>query len=253
MGGSGQPAGDSRATVRRTLRGALVGELLDAALDRLGPAPLRVVDAGGGTGGFAVPLAAAGHHVTVVDPSPDAMAALARRAAEGNVTGRIHAVQGDLAGLLDAVAAESADAVVCHNVLEVVDDPDTALSAVKAVLRPGGLASVLVANRTAAVLARAVAGRIREATTLLQRSAGPGCYDVASLHATLVAAGLRPYATHGIRIFSDLVPGALLDADPVATAALIDLERIASGLPDYYGVAAQLYVLATRSLAGSSG
>ncbi|MFY9852063.1 MAG: class I SAM-dependent methyltransferase, partial [Trebonia sp.] len=41
-------------------------------------AELDIVDVGGGTGGFAVPFAALGHRVTVVDPSPDALAAAQR-------------------------------------------------------------------------------------------------------------------------------------------------------------------------------
>ena len=44
--------------------------------------PLDVVDLGGGTGVMAIPLAARGHRVTVVDPSPDALASLERRTAE---------------------------------------------------------------------------------------------------------------------------------------------------------------------------
>ena len=52
-------------------------------------AELTVVDVGGGTGGFAVPLAQAGHRVTVVDASPDALAALTRRAAEAGVADRV--------------------------------------------------------------------------------------------------------------------------------------------------------------------
>ena len=44
--------------------------------------PLRVLDLGGGTGGLAVALAEQGHTVTVVDPSPDALASLSRRVAE---------------------------------------------------------------------------------------------------------------------------------------------------------------------------
>ncbi|MGH8880853.1 MAG: methyltransferase domain-containing protein, partial [Stackebrandtia sp.] len=53
----------------------------------------HVVDVGGGTGGFAVPLAKAGHEVTVVDPSPNALAGLTRRAADAGVADRITAVQ----------------------------------------------------------------------------------------------------------------------------------------------------------------
>src|SRR3712207_7602612 len=45
-----------------------------------GGTPLRVLDVGGGSGMFAVPLARLGHDVTVVDPSADALATLRRRA-----------------------------------------------------------------------------------------------------------------------------------------------------------------------------
>ena len=58
---------------------ALLAESDDAA---------RIVDIGGGTGGFAVPLAQLGHRVEVIDPSPDALAALDRRAREADVADR---------------------------------------------------------------------------------------------------------------------------------------------------------------------
>ncbi|MEP6631965.1 MAG: methyltransferase domain-containing protein, partial [Lapillicoccus sp.] len=57
--------------------------------------PLRVLDLGGGTGGLAVPLAELGHDVTVVDPSPNALAALQQRAADSGVADRVHGRQGD--------------------------------------------------------------------------------------------------------------------------------------------------------------
>lgn len=243
----------SRGTTWGALRSTVVGELLSGALAALGPAPLRVVDAGGGTGGFAVPLAVAGHQVTVVDPSPDAMAALRRRVAEGGVTGAVQAVQGDLAGLLEVVPPGGADVVLCHNVLEVVDDAGAALAAVHAVLRPGGLASVLVPGRGAAVLTRVLAGRFAEAAELLDQNRDeqlpPRRYDVAGLHAALRAAQLLPEQTHGIRVFSDLVPGAILDSDPGAVAGLLALERAASERPEYLALAVQLHVLARRPAA----
>ncbi len=239
-----------------TRRGGVVLELLVAALESLGPPPLQVVDAGGGTGGIAVPLAALGHQVLVVDPSPDAMVALRRRAeerADGSAA-RIRGVQGDLADLLEHVPAGAADVVVCHDVLAVVDDPDAALRAVHDVLRPGGLASVLTANRGGAVLARALAGRFAAAAELLVwdgspdggSDPAPGRYDIRTLPAALVAAGLRVEALHGVRVFADLVPGALLESDPGAPAALAALERTAATDPDYLPVAARLHALARR-------
>src|SRR5262249_58959385 len=101
-----------------------------------GRACLDIVDAGGGTGGFAVPLASLGHSVTVIDPSPDSLAAAQRRAAEQNVP--LRAVQGEAADLAVLAGEQSADLVLCHSVLEYVDSPTAAMAAIPAVLRPGG-------------------------------------------------------------------------------------------------------------------
>ncbi|GAA4317707.1 hypothetical protein GCM10023178_28430 [Actinomadura luteofluorescens] len=64
------------------VRSAVLWDALRAVLERITPeAGLSdVVDVGGGTGGFAVPLAELGHRVTVVDANPDALAAPARPA-----------------------------------------------------------------------------------------------------------------------------------------------------------------------------
>src|SRR5699024_246507 len=67
--------GPTRAA--NTARTAVVWEALKELLAQLGDRePLEIVDAGGGTGGVAVPLAELGHRVTVVEPSPDSLAAL---------------------------------------------------------------------------------------------------------------------------------------------------------------------------------
>ena len=105
-----------RDGARSTLVWDVLQEVITARAAQSGRAALDIVDVGGGTGGFAVPFAALGHQVTVVDPSPDALAAAQRRAAEMRVT--LTAVQGEADGL-DSLAGESAaDLIICHNVLE---------------------------------------------------------------------------------------------------------------------------------------
>ncbi|WP_295659935.1 methyltransferase domain-containing protein [uncultured Nocardioides sp.] len=236
----------SESVRRGTARTVVVWDALLEALDERA----RIVDIGGGTGGFAVRLAGLGHTVTVVDPSPDALAALGRRAAESDVRDRITGIQGDVDGLLDIV--EEADVVLCHGVLEVVDDPAAALATIHRVLRPGGALSLLVAQRHAAVLARAMAGHFQQALALLDRSS-PAAGGRSSSRFThdeaadlLAGAGFTVDAVHGVRVFADLVPGSLLDLEPGATTALVELERAVATRPEYLPLAAQVHLLAHR-------
>jgi SAM-dependent methyltransferase len=221
-----------------------------AALEpTLGSGPLDVLDIGGGTGGLAVRVGELGHQVTVVDPSPDALAALGRRAREHDV--EVAGRQGELADLLDVVDPESADLVLCHGVLEVVDDPAAALATLARVVRPGGVLSLLVAQRYAAVVARAMAGHFQQALDLLDAPSGQGRagrrYTRDELTVLVQEAGLVPDAVYGIRVFTDLVPGSLLDLEPGATAALVELEQAVSTRPEYLPLATQLHLLAHRS------
>lgn len=240
-------ASDRRQSVRSGVVWDGVREVLggDAFRDQ----QARIVDVGGGTGGFAVPLAELGHAVQVIDPSPDALASLDRRARERGVADRVTGQQGDLADLADLVA--EADLVLCHGVLEMVDDPSASLAAIAGVLRPGGHLSLLVAQRHAAVVARAMAGHFAAARELLDGEAGPSGrggrrFTHDELVDLLAAAGLRPEAVHAVRVFADLVPGSLLDLEAGATAALVDLERAVATRPEYLPLATQLHLLAAR-------
>jgi S-adenosylmethionine-dependent methyltransferase len=218
---------------------------------------LRVVDLGGGTGGMAVPLAQLGHHVTVIDPSLDALASLHRRAGDSGVAERVVAVQGDAANLLEVHPAADADLVCCHGALEFVDDPAATLRSVAQVLADGGYVSLVVATRIAAVLARALAGQFTEAQRALTSDDGrwgPADpllrrFDPAGITALVEGAGLAVQDIHGVRIFSDLVPATYVDFE-ADRAALLRLEQTASRHPDYAflgHIGAALHVLAARS------
>jgi S-adenosylmethionine-dependent methyltransferase len=233
---------------REDARTAVLWETLRAVLD----VPGDVLDIGGGTGGFAVRVAELGHRVAVVDPSPDALAALGRRAQERGVADRVTGQQGDLSTLLEVTAPGSADVVLCHGVLEVVDDPAAALATIAEVLRPGGTLSLLVAQRHAAVVARAMAGHFQQARALLDDPTGRGSRGTGRRFASdevgdlLTAAGYRIASVHGIRVFADLVPGSLLDSEPGAAQALVELEQAVATRPDYLPLATQLHVIASR-------
>ncbi|MGI8901507.1 MAG: methyltransferase domain-containing protein [Nocardioides sp.] len=227
-------------------------------------APAEVVDIGGGTGGFAVRVAELGHRVAVVDPSPDALATLARRAEESGVADRVTAYQGDLGTLADLVPAGSIDVVLCHGVLEIVADPAVALATIAGVLRPGGSLSLLVNQRHAAVFARAMAGHFSQAQALLEttpdsRHADPGGrhadpegrsdqrrFTSEEVTAVLDGAGFDTVALHAVRVFVDLVPSSLAHLELGATDRLIELERAVASRPEYLPLGTQVHALARR-------
>ena len=239
------------------VRLALDAELAAARARRDGEPP-RVLDVGGGSGVLAVPFAAAGCVVTVVEPNPNALATLARRATDAGVRDLITAVQADSDALGQVVPDGSADLVLAHGLLEVVDDPKNTVAAMTAAAAPGGAVSVLVANRTAALLHRAIAGKLAEAAALADDPAGrlPSesllrRFDTEGLLALLTDAGLSVALVQGHGVLSELVPGSVLQQDSSAQDALAALElRLASASP-LRDIAARLHAVG-RKLSGVS-
>lgn len=225
-----------------------VDELLVSALGP-SPAAARVLDCGGGTGRFAVPLAAAGATVTVLDVSADALATLLRRASEAGVADRVRAVQGDVEAVAEVFGGEQFDLVLAHGVLAAVDDVSGVFAGIVGAVRPGGQLSVLVENPVAGVLARALAGDLigaeREIEALdsgqADRVAGPDTV----LH-LCAENGLSVDEQHGLGIFRDLVPGQALD-QPGARDALARLEAACAQRSPFAQIAARVHILARRT------
>lgn len=226
--------------------GLVVNRLADALREspRAGGRPPLLLDCGGGSGTYAVPLAKLGADVTVVDISADALATLSRRAGEAGVADLVHPVQGDAEALDELVPAGSFDLVMAHGILEAVDDAPTAFAGIAAAVRPGGLVSVLVGNPVAAVLARALAGEPTAALAELReldRRVGPD-----TVRRLCADAGLIVETRRGVGVFSDLVPGAALDA-PGALDDLDELDSAAADRAPFADIAARVHLLARRA------
>ncbi len=241
------PSTQSGYQRRSAARTAVVWEALQQVLE--GRDEARILDVGGGTGGFAVRVAELGHRVTVVDPSPDALAILDRRSEENGVADRVTGIQGDLASLPALVTPDSVDVVLCHGVLEVVDDPAVALATLATMLRVGGSLSLLVNQRHAAVVAKAMAGHFGQARDLLDGVRTEGVsrrFTAEELLDLLTVSGFTGVTLHAVRVFSDLVPSALVDLEPGAGLALAELERAVATRPEYLALATQVHALATH-------
>ncbi len=212
------------------LRYAVVGEVLRREAERLRggtSAALRVLDVGGGDGMDSLPLARAGHDVTILDQSQTWLAEAERRSTAVGVG--VHAVLGDLAAPPDL---GEFDLVLCHYVLQYrpADAPDVATLASWA--RRGGTVSVVLPNPAGMVLRQLVTGGPAAASAELGAAAKHTVVfdhdvrkiDPAGMEDALAEAGLRVTRRHGLRIASDLLVDDTLKHDPTGFAALLDLE-----------------------------
>ncbi len=234
----------------------LAAEIGRMRVERPDHRPL-VLDVGGGSGAWAVPLARLGCAVTVVDNSPNALAALQRRARDAGVHELVSAVQGDVDALAEAAPGDGADLVLGHGLLEVVDDAAAAVAALAVATTPGGTVSILVAGRFAAVLGRALGGRLTEARAVLTDPDGRfGPHDAlrrrldeATLRALLDTGGLRIEVLQGDGVLDGWLPGSVRDGGPAAAVAVAELEELAAAAAPLREVAARLHALARRPVA----
>jgi SAM-dependent methyltransferase len=228
---------------RGRVRATLVLERLGATLP---PPPATVLDVGGGSGVIAVPLAERGYDVTLLDPSP-AMLELARgRACDADAEMRF--VEGGVERIAER-APGPFDAVCCHAVLMYLEDPAAHLAAMRDVACTGATLSLLEKNRLGLALRPGLRGDYEEALRVLDDPVATGNLGIPNRSRSvdewselLTAAGWRLDSWAGIRLFSDVAPDVLSDAD---YDRLLTLEREAGRREPYRSAARLIHLSAT--------
>lgn len=109
--------------------------------------PLRVLDAGGGNGLDALTLARMNHQVDLVDISQQMLNDARANAALAGVTDRLNTHALDLFGLGKNFAENEFDIILCHNVIQFVDEARTLLETLLRLLKPGGFLSLVSTNQ----------------------------------------------------------------------------------------------------------
>lgn len=213
-------------------------------------APLRVLDAGGGTGEFGLRLAAQGHALTLLDPSAAMLAIARRKAASAGVTERCRILQDAVEALPGALAGEDFDLVLCHNVLEYVADPAATVRALAALLRAGGLLSLLAMNSYALPLRSLFQrGDPEEAFAALGRHDFTNRFGISArtfppdaLLALVRDAGLAVTAWYGMRMFYDYASDPR-KVEPAYYDAVKRLEAAARATDPYRQIGRDLHLL----------
>jgi S-adenosylmethionine-dependent methyltransferase len=234
--------GHYRSTRGRT-RLRLVLERLETMLP---PPPSTVLDVGGGTGAFAVPLALRGHRVTVVDPSEDMLRVARENADRAGAT--VQVVPGPVERVLDLVSGPF-HAILFHAVLLYVEDPERRLADARALAEDGAALSLLEKNRDALAMRPGLGGEYPRALRLLDERVDAGGLGIENTSrsveewvASLRATGWEPIDWVGVRLFSDRAPDELRPSD---FETLLDLERAAGRRDPYRRVARLVHLHAS--------
>jgi S-adenosylmethionine-dependent methyltransferase len=248
---------DKYAAYLETPEGRLRLDLAFANLQEFLPQNTRslyALDLGAGTGATAVRLAQLGLHVTLLDPSPPMLDFAKRAAQEAGVTERLALKHGDASQLASLFGAESFDLILCHNVLEFVDDPCAVLrDAARVVRDSSGTISVLVRNQPGEVLKAALLnGDLAATERNLSAEWGDESlyggrvrlFTAESLKALLVAASLAVTAERGVRVLSDYLPQNVSRTHEYDR--IFELERKLGSRPEYAAVARYTHCLARR-------
>ena len=216
---------------------------------------LRALDLGGGTGANAVRLARLGLQVTVLDVSLPMLDHAEGAAREAGVRERVRLRQGDAAQLATLFDAGSFDLILCHNVLEFVDDPCAVLRDAACALRnPSGVISVLVRNQPGEVLKAAIQnGDLATAErNLTSEWADESLYGGRvrlftsdSLKAMMAAASLSVCGEAGVRVLTDYLPPKLSRNEEYQR--ILALERKLGRRPEFAAIARYTQCLARRS------
>jgi phosphoribosylformimino-5-aminoimidazole carboxamide ribotide isomerase len=109
--------------------------------------PLRILDAGGGNGLDSLALARMNHQVDIVDVSQPMLDDANANAALAGVSGRISTHAVDILNIGKLFEAAEFDMVLCHNVIQYVDELEPLINAMDKVLKPGGVLSLIGPNQ----------------------------------------------------------------------------------------------------------
>ena len=213
---------------------------------------LCALDAGCGTGATAIRLARLGMHVTLLDSSP-AMLDIAKRAArEAGVTDKVVLQHGDATQLANLFHTRSFDVILCHNVLEFVENPDDVLRSAARLMRDASaILSVLVRNQAGEVLKAGIqSGDLVAAEYNLTAQWGNESlyggkvrlFSPDTLEAVLTASSLTVIAARGVRVISDyLPPGVSRNAE---YDQIFELERKLGNRPEFAAIARYTHCIA---------
>lgn len=181
----------------------LQADLIESLPDR----PLRVLDIGAGLGHMSLWLAERGHDVTLAEPAAPMLEGARQRFADAGQTANF--IQAPWQALPD-ILTERYDLVICHAVLEWLDEPFTILPVLHQLTKPEGWLSLAFYNRDALIYRNLLKGHFRKMRKNTLAGEKQSLTPQEPVDPRELAAQLgnlwRVETQSGIRVFHDYMP-----------------------------------------------
>lgn len=222
---------------------------------------LRALDIGGGTGAAAVRLASLGIHVTLLDSSVEMLQLAECSIVGAKVLERVALIRGDARHLATVFKSERFDIILCHNILEFVDEPAAVLHDVVRLMRdPSAIVSVLVRNQAGEVMKAALLlGDLAAAEQNLTSEWGQEAlyrgkvrlFTPEALEVMLKDAPLSVVARRGVRVMADYLPPQI--SRSAEYERIFALERKLGERQEFFGAARYMQYVACRRTPTAKG
>ncbi|MFP3925396.1 methyltransferase domain-containing protein [Pseudomonas sp. W5-36] len=189
-------------------KGAIRLAVLQADLtESLPDRPLRVLDIGAGLGHMSLWLAERGHDVTLAEPAAPMLEGARQRFADAGQ--RATFIQAPWQALPD-ILTERYDLVICHAVLEWLDEPFTILPVLHQLTEPDGWLSLAFYNREALIYRNLLKGHFRKMRKNTLAGEKQSLTPQEPVDPRELAAQLGPLwrveTQSGVRVFHDYMP-----------------------------------------------
>jgi S-adenosylmethionine-dependent methyltransferase len=189
-------------------KGAIRLAVMQADLtESLPDRPLRVLDIGAGLGHMSLWLAERGHEVTLAEPAEPMLEGARQRFIEAGHTATF--IQAPWQALPD-ILTERYDLVICHAVLEWLEEPFTILPVLHHLTEPDGWLSLAFYNRDALIYRNLLKGHFRKMRRNTMAGEKQSLTPQQPLDPRELAAQLEAHwrveTQSGVRVFHDYMP-----------------------------------------------
>jgi S-adenosylmethionine-dependent methyltransferase len=224
-------------------------------LRHVGQSGFKILDAGGGNGYASIPLAQNGCQVVVADYSEAMLADGRKLMSELGLDRSVSFVLTGLEDLSSAIHDQDFDVVLCHNVLQYVEDIPLVLRSILRPLKSQGIVSVICLNRYSIAYHQAfLHGDLQAAKAAIGATETNTIFETAvralavdEMIELLEGQGCVVQADYGVRCMFDYWGDNERKTQPNTVAQLEELEFALSGEYPYKLLARFFQVIAQKA------